>query len=56
MTWPQAQWFCEFYNKSLVVMETLEEWEFINEILENRTVKPYNEWHIGLLQNRTIGD
>lgn len=37
-------------------MDTLEEWEFINEIIENRTVKPYNEWHIGLLQNRTIGD
>ena len=55
-SWPQARDSCESNNKSLVVMETIEEWEFINGSLKDQTGNKYNEWHIGLLRNQTTGN
>ena len=55
MTWPQARMACGFNNKYLVVMDTTQEWEFINKAIRNRTGVPNNEWHIGLWKNRTTG-
>ena len=37
-------------------METIEEWEFINGILKDQIGSIYDEWHIGLLKNRTTGN
>ena len=51
LAWPEARQWCESSNKSLVVMETIEEWEFINSSLEDQIGSKYNEWHIGLLRN-----
>ena len=56
MTWPQARSSCEYYNKSLVAMETLQEWEFITKTIKGQTSGEYNEWHIGLLKNSTTGN
>ena len=56
MDWPKANLSCEFNKKSLVVMETIKEWEFIYENIKNRTAKPYSEWHIGLFKNQATGN
>ena len=36
-------------------METEKEWQFITNELKNRTTRK-NEWHIGLLWNRTVSN
>lgn len=51
--WQEARKRCESNKKSLVVMETIEEWEFINGSLKDQIGNEFNEWHIGLLRNRT---
>ena len=56
MTWLQAISSCEYNNGSLVAMETLQEWEFINETIKDLTSGQYNEWHIGLSRNLTTGN
>ena len=56
MTWPKARSACEYYNKTLVAMETEREWRFINKAIRNRTSGHYNEWHIGLFKNLTTGN
>ena len=56
LAWPKAREWCESNNKSLVVMETLEEWEFINSSLKDQIGNKYNEWHIGLLRNLTTNN
>ncbi|XP_015750195.1 PREDICTED: C-type mannose receptor 2-like [Acropora digitifera] len=55
-TWPQARNWCESNNKLLVVMETIEEWEFINSSLKDQIGNALNEWHIGLVINLTTGN
>ena len=55
-TWAQARSWCEYYNKSLVAMETLQEWEFINKTIKDLTSGQFNEWHIGLFKNVTTGN
>ena len=55
MTWQQAKHSCKYNNKTLVVMETEEEWEFINKRVKDRTDVPNHEWHIGLYKNRSSG-
>ncbi|XP_044176027.1 uncharacterized protein LOC114975098 [Acropora millepora] len=55
-TWPEAREWCESNNKSLVVMETIKEWEFINSRLKDQIGSYENEWHIGLLKNQTTGN
>ena len=55
MSWPQAQGSCKFNNKHLVVMETEQEWEFINKQIQTRISGKENEWHIGLYRNLTTG-
>ncbi|XP_015752329.1 PREDICTED: CD209 antigen-like isoform X2 [Acropora digitifera] len=55
-SWPRARNWCESNNKSLVVMETIEEWEFINGSLKDQIGSAFNEWHIGLLRNPTTGN
>ena len=37
-------------------METIEEWEFINGSLKDQIGSAFNEWHIGLLKNKTTGN
>ena len=37
-------------------MGTIEEWEFINSSLKDQMGNTVNEWHIGLLKNRTTGN
>ena len=53
MTWPQAHDSCKIYLKHLVVMETEQEWEFINKEIQTRNSGRENEWHIGLYRNLT---
>lgn len=36
-------------------METEKEWEFINKSIEGLTPFKENEWHIGLLKDKTTG-
>ena len=55
-SWPNAREWCEVNNKSLVVMETIEEWEFINGSLKDQIGSRYNEWHIGLFRNPFTGN
>ena len=55
-SWPKAREWCEVNNKSLVVMETIEEWEFINSNLKDQIGNALNEWHIGLVINLTTGN
>ena len=55
-SWPKAREWCESNNKLLVVMETIEEWEFINSSLKDHIGNAFNEWHIGLLKNQTTGN
>ena len=53
MLWPQANGSCIWNNKHLVVMETEQEWEFINKEIQTRKSGKENEWHIGLYRNLT---
>ncbi|XP_022777565.1 uncharacterized protein LOC111318989 [Stylophora pistillata] len=46
--WPYAKKFCEKSNKTLVVIETEQEWQFITFELLNKTGKKGDEWFIGL--------
>ena len=55
-SWPDARKWCESNNKLLVVMETIEEWEFINSSLKDQIGSALNEWHIGLVRNQTTGN
>ncbi|XP_015750194.1 PREDICTED: C-type lectin domain family 17, member A-like [Acropora digitifera] len=55
-SWPRAREWCESNNKSLVVMETIEEWEFINSSLKDQIGNALKEWHIGLVINLTTGN
>ena len=56
MNWQQANDSCNSNNKSLVAMETLQEWEFINKTIKDLTSGHFNEWHIGLFKNLTTGN
>ncbi|KAK2551262.1 hypothetical protein P5673_027851 [Acropora cervicornis] len=56
LSWPNAREWCESKHKLLVVMETIEEWEFINGSLKDQIGSVINEWHIGLLKNQTTGN
>ncbi|XP_067041226.1 uncharacterized protein [Acropora muricata] len=56
VSWPKARTSCESSYKSLVVMETIEEWEFINSSMKDQIGNENNEWHIGLLRNLTTND
>ena len=55
MTWQQAKESCKYNNKALVILETEEEWEFIEKRVKYRTDGPNHAWHIGLYKNRTSG-
>ena len=54
--WQQAKDGCSFDNKHLLVIETLQEWEFINKSMAEQKTSPYDEWHIGLFKNLTTGN
>ena len=54
--WQKANDFCTFNTKHLLVLETLQEWEFINKTLKDQTANEYDEWHIGLFKNSTTGN
>ncbi|XP_022806644.1 CD209 antigen-like [Stylophora pistillata] len=56
MAWPQAMDNCNYNNKTLVVMETEREWEFVKNEIQNRVGSNYGEWFIGLEQNFTTGN
>ena len=56
MNWQEAIYSCKSNNKSLVAMETLQEWEFINKTIKDLTSGQFNEWHIGLFKNLTTGN
>ncbi|KAL9973646.1 hypothetical protein ACROYT_G020127 [Oculina patagonica] len=47
-SWPQAEMYCKYFKKHLVVMETEREWEFINKVIQTRKGARYDEWLIGL--------
>ena len=53
MHWSQAEDSCKYNKKHLVVMETEQEWEFINKEIQTRNSGKENEWHIGLKKNLT---
>ena len=53
MAWPQANGICKHHNKTLVVMETEQEWEFIKNAIQNRVGSKYGEWFIGLVKDMT---
>ena len=54
--WQQANDSCIENKKHLVVLETVQEWEFINQTMKDRKAFRYNEWHIGLFKNLTTGN
>ena len=54
--WQQANDSCIQNKKHLVVLETVQEWEFINQTMKDRKAFRYNEWHIGLFKNLTTGN
>ena len=55
MTWLTAKEVCKFKNNHLVVMETEQEWEFINKEIQTRQSGNQDEWFIGLYKILTIG-
>ena len=55
-SWIQAKGICEILSAHLVVMETEQEWEFINMKIQTRKGVNYNEWYIGLYKNATTGN
>ena len=55
-SWQQAKVSCDYYNKTLVVMETEEEWQFIKNKLKQQVSAPHDEWLIGLFKNMTTGN
>ncbi|XP_022806648.1 C-type lectin domain family 4 member E-like [Stylophora pistillata] len=55
-TWPQAMGSCQNRKKTLVMMETEREWEFIKNEIQNRVGSKNGEWFIGLERNITTGN
>ena len=55
MNWVQAKGACKFKNKHLAVMETEQEWEFINKEIQGRQSGKHDEWFIGLYRNISTG-
>ena len=49
-TWTENQKSCQKDGGDLVSMETEAEWQFINGLIQKRTLPGFlpNEWHIGL--------
>ncbi|XP_066017783.1 uncharacterized protein [Pocillopora verrucosa] len=51
--WPNARDSCKSNNKTLAVMESEQEWQFITNEIQNKTGNQKNEWFIGLKKNLT---
>ncbi|KAJ7392887.1 C-type lectin domain 4 member E [Desmophyllum pertusum] len=50
-TWTENRNTCKGDGGDLVSMETEEEWQFINDEIQHRSIAYLNEYHIGLEKN-----
>ncbi|XP_022804812.1 killer cell lectin-like receptor subfamily B member 1A [Stylophora pistillata] len=51
--WTQARDNCKRNNKILAVIESVQEWQFITNGIQNKTGTISGEWYIGLKKNLT---